>query len=87
MLQLGLGMQQTTPKLSAQLRKISLFLLRALLTSDDAITIEKYRQFQDATSYICTHAIDEGWEEDAEIREMSLAMLYLSCYLWYKLTR
>mmetsp|Transcript_26945 Transcript_26945/g.44203 ORF Transcript_26945/g.44203 Transcript_26945/m.44203 type:complete len:393 (-) Transcript_26945:75-1253(-) len=74
MLQLGLGMQQTTPKPSAQLRKRSLFLLRALLTSDDA-TIERHRKFQDVISFICTHEIDDMWEEDAEIREMSLAML------------
>lgn len=46
MLQLGLGMQQKAPKPSAQLRKRSLFLLRALLTSDDA-TNERHKQFQD----------------------------------------
>lgn len=74
MLQLGLGMQHTMPKPSAQLRKRSLFLLRALLTSDD-VTTERHKQFQDVISFICTHVIDDQWEEDAEIREMSLAML------------
>eukprot|EP00571_Detonula_confervacea_P014601 CAMPEP_0172308832 /NCGR_PEP_ID=MMETSP1058-20130122/9312_1 /TAXON_ID=83371 /ORGANISM="Detonula confervacea, Strain CCMP 353" /LENGTH=402 /DNA_ID=CAMNT_0013021341 /DNA_START=23 /DNA_END=1231 /DNA_ORIENTATION=+ len=74
MLQLGLGMQQKAPKPSSQLRKRSLFLLRALLTSDDA-TNERHELFQDVISFICTHEINEEWEEDAEIREMSLSML------------
>lgn len=74
MLQLGLGMQQKAPKPSAQLRKRSLFLLRALLTSDDA-TNERHKQFQDVISFICTHELNEEWEDDAEIREMSLSML------------
>eukprot|EP00581_Thalassiosira_minuscula_P008310 CAMPEP_0183703088 /NCGR_PEP_ID=MMETSP0737-20130205/961_1 /TAXON_ID=385413 /ORGANISM="Thalassiosira miniscula, Strain CCMP1093" /LENGTH=365 /DNA_ID=CAMNT_0025929791 /DNA_START=130 /DNA_END=1227 /DNA_ORIENTATION=+ len=74
MLQLGLGMQQKAQKPSAQLRKRSLFLLRALLTSDDA-TAERYTLFKDVISFICTHEIDEKWEDDPEIREMSLAML------------
>mmetsp|Transcript_9453 Transcript_9453/g.17055 ORF Transcript_9453/g.17055 Transcript_9453/m.17055 type:complete len:389 (-) Transcript_9453:92-1258(-) len=78
MLQIGLGMQQqksnTTSKPSAQLRKRTLFLLRALLTSDDA-TNERHAQFEKLISFTCTHVIDERWEEDAEIREMGLAMV------------
>lgn len=76
MLKFGLGMQQpnSTPKPSVQLRKRSLFFLRALLTSDNA-TIERHGQFQDVISYICTHGINAEWEEDAEIREMSVSML------------
>ncbi|KAL7533150.1 hypothetical protein ACHAXR_005072 [Thalassiosira sp. AJA248-18] len=74
MLQLGLGMQQKAPKPSTQLRKRSLFLLRALLTSDDA-TIERHAQYKDVISFICTHEINEEWEADAEIREMSVAMI------------
>ena len=73
MLQVGLGMQQP-PKPSAQLRKRSLFLLRALLTSDNA-SVERHEQFRDVISYICTHEINKEFEEDAELREMSLAML------------
>lgn len=74
MLKLGLGMQREAPKPSVQLRKRSLFLLRALLTSDDA-TNERHKEFQDMISFICTHGVNEEWEEDAEIREMSLVML------------
>lgn len=74
MMQLGVGMKNTTPKPSAQLRKRSLFLLRAILTSDTA-TDERHGQFQDVISFVCTHVISDEWEEDAEIREMSLAML------------
>ena len=75
MLQLGLGMQQSgDTKPSAQLRKRSLFLLRAILTSDEA-TDERHKLYQNMISYICTHEINEEWEDDAEIREMSLAML------------
>ncbi|KAL3759146.1 hypothetical protein ACHAWU_008598 [Discostella pseudostelligera] len=74
MLKFGLGMQHSAPRPSVQLRKRSLFFLRALLTSDNA-TIERHTQFQDVISYICTHGINDEWEEDAELREMSLSML------------
>jgi len=75
MLQLGLGMQKSADtKPSAQLRKRSLFLLRAILTSDEA-TDERHKLYQNMISYICTHEINEEWEDEAEIREMSLAML------------
>lgn len=74
MLQLGLGMQKQETKPSTQLRKRSLFLLRAILTSDEA-TDKRHEQYQSMISYICTHEINEEWEDDAEIREMSLAML------------
>lgn len=73
-LQLSLGMQKKGKKPSVQLRKRSLFLLRALLTSDNA-TKETYEQYQDVISFICTHGINEKWEDDAEIREMGVAML------------
>ena len=73
-LQLGIGMQSKGPKPSAQLRKRSLFLIRALLTSDDA-SDERHEQYQDVISFVCTHIINQEWEEDAEIREMGLAML------------
>ena len=85
MMELGSGMQQKIPKPSAQLRTRLLFLLHALLTSDDAIIIERYKQFQDAISFICMHAIDEGWEEDAEIRRMNLVVF--SQLQWYKPTQ
>jgi hsp70-interacting protein len=82
MLQLGLGMQKSSSsaaaadinKPSVQLRKRSLFLLRAILTSDEA-SDECHKQYQNMISYICTHEINEEWEDNAEIREMSLAML------------
>jgi len=74
MLQLGLRMQQPENKPSTQLRKRSLFLLRAILTSDDA-NDERHKQYQSMISYICTHEINEEWEDDAEIREMSLSLL------------
>ena len=85
MLKLGLGMmmQQNLPKPSVPLRKRSLFFLRALLTSDNA-THERHVQFQDVISFICTHGINDQWEDNAEMREMSLAML--SRLLQYKLT-
>lgn len=75
-LQLGLGMQtQTTaPKPSAPLRTRAMFLLRALLLADDA-TDDRHAQFQDVVSFVCTHGVDEGWEEDGNIREMGLVML------------
>merc|ERR1712013_206746 len=73
-LQLGLGMQQKTKKPSTQLRKRALFLLRALLTSDDS-TDDRLKEFTDIISFICTHEIDDKWEGDGEIREMSLEML------------
>lgn len=74
MLHLGLGMQHKSQRPSAQLRKRSLFLLRALLTADEA-SAERHAKFEDIVSFICTHGIDEKWEDDAEIREMSLVML------------
>ena len=74
MLQMGLGMQKTGTKPSAQLRRRTLFLLRALLTSDDATTA-RHEQYKDIISFICTHEIDEKWEDEAELREMSVAML------------
>ncbi len=75
MIKLGLGMQENnTPKPSVQLRKRSLFFLRALLTSDNA-THERHSNFQDVISFICTHGINDEWEDNVEIREMSLSML------------
>ena len=75
MLQLGLGMQTSThTKPSTQLRKRCLFLLRAILTSDEA-TDDRHKIFKNMISYVCTHEINEAWEDEAEIREMSLAML------------
>ena len=68
-LKLGLGMQ-SKGKPSAQLRKRSLFLLRALLTSDDA-NDERYTQYQDIISFVCTHE----WEDEAENREMGISIL------------
>ena len=84
MLKLGLGMmQQNLQKPSVPLRKRSLFFVRALLTSDNA-THERHVQFQDVISFICTHGINDKWEGNAEMREMSLAML--SRLLQYNLT-
>jgi len=75
MLKLGLGMQSSGPKSSAQLRKRSLFLLRALLTSDDA-TDERYTQYQGIISFICTHVVvNKEWEDEAENREMAVSIL------------
>jgi hsp70-interacting protein len=82
MLELGLGMKQIIagvnnkkfPKPSVQLRKRSSFFLRALLTSDDA-TNKRHIVFEDIIVYVCTREIDDEWEDDAEIREISLAMI------------
>ncbi|KAL3763194.1 hypothetical protein ACHAW5_005091 [Stephanodiscus triporus] len=83
MLGMGLGMERTAPREDddapprrpcARLRRRSLFLLRALLSSDDA-TDERHTRFRDAIDFVCTREIDDEWEEDAEIREMSLAMM------------
>lgn len=83
MLELGLGMKQIIAgrdstekctKSSVQLRKRSSFLLRALLTSDDA-TDERHTVFEDIIVYVCTREIDDEWEDDAEIREISLTMI------------
>jgi len=83
MLELGLGMKQIIagrdstkkyPKPSVQLRKRSSFLLRALLTSDDA-TDERHTVFEDIIVYVCTREIDDEWEDDAEIREICLGMI------------
>ena len=78
MLRLGLGveaaMDESQPKPSTQLRKRSLFLLRAILTADEA-TSEQITQYKSLVSFVCTHAINSAWEVDAEIREMGLQML------------
>jgi hsp70-interacting protein len=58
---------------SARLRRRSLFLLRALLTSDDA-TDERHGRFRDVVDHVITRLIDDAWEADAEVREMGLAM-------------
>lgn len=73
MLQLGLGVQSAS-KPSTQLRKRCLFLLRALLTADDADN-SRLKPFQSAIAYIATHEINHEKEKDAEIREMSLQLL------------
>ena len=75
MLKLGLGMQSSGPKPSAQLRKRSLFLLRALLTSDDVTSDERCTQYQDIISFVCTHMVNEEWEDEAENREMAVSIL------------
>lgn len=59
---------------STQLRKRSIFLLRALLTSDDADE-DRHTRFDDVISFACTNLIDEELEEDGEIREMCLSMM------------
>jgi hsp70-interacting protein len=73
MLRLGLGMEDSS-KPSAQLRKRSLFLLRALLTADEA-TSDRIVQYKSLISFVCTHEINSECEEDAEIREMGLRLL------------
>ena len=75
-LQLGLGMQASAsaPRPSAPLRRRALFLLRALLLSDDAGD-ERHAQFADVASFVGTHVVDEAWEDDADIREMGLVLL------------
>lgn len=78
MLRLGLGIEaaieksQTMP--SAQLRRRSLFLLRALLTADET-TSEQITQYKSLISFVCTHTVNNAWEEDAESREMGIQML------------
>lgn len=73
-LQLGLGMTMRVPKPSAPLRTRALFFLRALLLADDA-GADRYARFGDAVSFVCTHGVDEAWEEDGNVREMGLALL------------
>ncbi|KAL7468821.1 hypothetical protein ACHAXS_009060 [Conticribra weissflogii] len=73
MVHLGLGIQSTT-KPSAQLRKRCLFLLRALVTADDAVD-SRLKSFQSAISFVATRGVDPKEEADAEIREMGLQML------------
>jgi hypothetical protein len=58
---------------SGRLRRRSLFLLRALLTSDDA-TAERHGMFRDVVDHMCTRLIDDAWEEDAEVCEMGITM-------------
>lgn len=78
MLRLGLGIEAAIDKSqampSAQLRKRSLFLLRAVLTADET-TSEQITQYKSLISFVCTHAVNNEWEEDAEIREMGIQML------------
>lgn len=78
MLRLGLGVEaaidESQPKPSVQLRKRSLFLLRAVLTADEA-TSDQIMQYKSLISFICTHEVNSDWEEDSEMREMSLHML------------
>lgn len=78
MLRLGIGLEaaidksQTIP--SDQLRKRSIFLLRALLTADEA-TPEQIHYYKSLVSFVCTHTVNSAWEKDAEIREMGVRML------------
>ena len=58
---------------SARLRRRSLFLLRALLTSDYA-TDERRGRFRDVVDHVITRLIDDAWEADVEVCEMGLAM-------------
>eukprot|EP00804_Cyclotella_cryptica_P011358 CCRYP_016362-RA/>CCRYP_016362-RA protein AED:0.01 eAED:0.01 QI:0/0/0/0.5/1/1/2/0/366 len=83
MLRIGLGMPHASnpatadrpwAKPSVQLRKRSLFLLKALLTADE-VTSERIMQYESFVSFVCTHEINPEWEEEAEIREMGLEML------------
>ena len=78
MLRLGIGLEaaidKSQPTPSAQLRKRSLFLLRALLTADEA-TPEQTNHYKSLVSFVCTHTISSTWEEDAEMREMGIRML------------
>ncbi|EJK67057.1 hypothetical protein THAOC_11955 [Thalassiosira oceanica] len=75
MLKIGIGMQsKNSSKPGAQLRKRCMFLLRALLTADEA-SDERHDLFRDAISFMCTHEVDDRFEEDSEIREISLATL------------
>jgi hsp70-interacting protein len=85
MLRLGLGMPQipdlastmaeeSWSKPSVQLRKRSLFLLKALLTADE-VKSERIMQHECLLNFVCTHEINPEWEEEAEIREMGLEML------------
>ena len=45
-----------------------------ILTSDDA-TDERYTQYQDIISFICTHVVNEEWEDEPENREMAVSIL------------
>ena len=75
MLKIGIGMQsKNSSKPGAQLRKRCMFLLRALLTADD-VSDERHELFRDVISFICTHEVDDRFEDDSEIREISLATL------------
>lgn len=79
MLRLGLGVEAAMnpsqeKKPSSQLRKRCLFLLRAVLTADEA-TSERIAIYKSLVSFVCTHAINNAWEDDADIREMGLKML------------
>jgi len=78
MLRLGLGVEaaidESQVKPSIQLRKRSLFLLKALLTADEA-TLEQIDHFKSLILFICTHGINNTWEEEAEMREMGVKML------------
>mmetsp|Transcript_25065 Transcript_25065/g.50632 ORF Transcript_25065/g.50632 Transcript_25065/m.50632 type:complete len:419 (+) Transcript_25065:162-1418(+) len=73
MVHLGLGIQSKS-KPSAQLRKRCLFLLRALVTADDAVN-SRIKPFQSAISFVATRGVDPKEEADVEIREMGLQML------------
>lgn len=78
MLRLGLGvesaMNESQPKPSNQLRKRSLFLLKAILTADET-TSEQMNKYKSLVIFVCTHSVNIEWEDDAEVRELGLHML------------
>jgi len=67
------GLPASARPSSARLRRRSLFLLRALLTSDYA-TDKRRGRFRDVVDHVITRLINDAWEADAEVREMGLAM-------------
>ena len=69
---LGVGKEYTaTPQV---LRQRTIFLLRALVTSDFA-TAESLNPFQEAIGWTADFPVDDKVESSPEIREMTLAML------------
>ncbi|KAL7568755.1 hypothetical protein ACA910_021747 [Epithemia clementina (nom. ined.)] len=72
----GLGMGEKEYSATPQVvRQRTLFLLRALATSDHA-TAESMEPFRAAIAWAVQYPVDDAMEASTEIREMALAMLH-----------
>mmetsp|Transcript_12740 Transcript_12740/g.16715 ORF Transcript_12740/g.16715 Transcript_12740/m.16715 type:complete len:355 (-) Transcript_12740:232-1296(-) len=73
----GLGMGNEYAATPQILRQRTLFLLRAIATSEITETIDLMRRFQGAIVWVCDYVVDDSIESSPELREMALAMIQM----------